>query len=55
VISPGAGSVDMEVVSIGVFKGHKLADPLSFWKWSQDVGDNGTGATHKAFEIAEPI
>jgi len=55
VISPRAGSVDMEVVGIGVFKGRKLADLLTFWEWSQDIGDDGTGATREVFQIAEPI
>jgi len=55
VISPRAGSVDVEVVGVGVFEGHKLADLLSFWERSQDVGDDGAGATRKAFQIAEPI
>jgi hypothetical protein len=55
VISPGAGSVDVEVVGVGVFKGRKLADLLSFWEWSQNVGDDGTGAMCEAFQIAEPI
>ena len=55
VISPRAGSVDVEVVGVRVFKGRKLADLLSFWEWSQDVGDDGTGATCEAFQIAEPI
>ena len=54
-ISPGAGSVNVEVVGVGMFKGRKLADLLSFWEWSQDVGDDGTGATRKAFQIAESI
>ena len=54
-ISPGAGSVNVEVVGVGVFEGRELADLLSFWEWSQDVGDDGTGATHKAFQVAEPI
>jgi len=55
VVSPRAGSVDVEVVGVGVFKGCKLADLLTFWEWSQDVGDDGTGATRKAFQVAEPI
>ena len=55
VISLGASSVDMEVVGVGMFEDRKLADLLSFWEWSQDVGDNGAGATRKAFQIAEPI
>jgi hypothetical protein len=55
VISLGAGSVDVEVVDIGVFKGCKLADLLSFWEWSQDICDDGMGATCEAFQIAEPI
>jgi len=55
VISPWAHSVDVEVVGVGVFEGRELADLLSFWEWSQDVGDNGTGATCKVFQIAEPI
>jgi hypothetical protein len=55
VISPGAGSVDVEMVGVGVFKGRKLADLLTFWEWSQDIGDDGTGATCEAFQIAEPI
>ena len=55
VISPRAGSVNVEVVGVGVFKGRKLADLLAFWEWSQDVGDDSTGATREAFQIAEPI
>jgi len=55
VISLGASSVNVEVVGVGVFEGRKLADLLSFWEWSQDVCDDGTGATRKAFQIAEPI
>jgi hypothetical protein len=55
VISPGARSVDMEVVGISMFEGHELADLLSFWEWSQDVHDDGTGAMCKVFQIAEPI
>ena len=49
VISPGAGSVNAEVVGIGVFEGCKLADLLAFWEWSQDVCDDGTGATREVF------
>jgi hypothetical protein len=45
----------MEVVGIGMFEGHELADLLSFWEWSQDVRDDGTGAMCKVFQIAEPI
>ena len=55
VISLGAGGVDVEVVGVGVFEGCKLADLLAFWEWSQDVGDDGAGATREAFQIAEPI
>ena len=55
VICPGASSVDVEVDGIGVFKGRKLADLLFFWEWSQDVCDDGTGATREVFQIAEPI
>jgi hypothetical protein len=55
VIGPGARSVDVEMVGVGVFEGRKLADLLSFWEWSQNVGNDGTGATRKAFQIAEPI
>jgi len=55
VISPRAGGVNVEVVGVGVFEGRKLADLLAFWERSQDVGDDGTGATRKAFQIAESI
>ena len=55
VISLGASSVDIEVIGTGVFEGRKLADLLSFWEWSQDVGNDGTGATCEAFQVAEPI
>ena len=55
VISPGAGSVNVEVVGVSMFEGHKLADLLSFREWSQDIGDSGTGAMCEAFQIAEPI
>jgi len=34
VISPGAGGVDVEMLGIGVFKGCKLSDLLSFGEWS---------------------
>jgi len=34
VISPGPSSVDVEVVSVGMFEGCELADLLPFWKWS---------------------
>jgi hypothetical protein len=49
VISPRAGGVDVEVGGVGVFKGCKLADLLAFWEWSQDIGDDGVGATREAF------
>jgi hypothetical protein len=55
VISPRAGRVDVEIVGVGMFKGRKLADLLSFWEWSQDVCDDGTGAMREAFQIAEPV
>jgi len=55
VISPRASSVDVEMVGVSMFEGRKLADLLSFWKWSQDVGDDGAGATREALQIAEPI
>jgi hypothetical protein len=55
VISPGASGVHAEVVGAGVFEGRKLVDLLSFWEWSQDVGDDGMGATREAFQIAEPV
>ena len=55
VITLGAGSVNVEVLCIGVFEGCELVDLLSFGEWSQDIGDDGMGATHKVFQIAEPI
>jgi hypothetical protein len=45
----------VEVVGVGVLEGRKLVDLLSFWEWSQDVGDDGMGATREAFQIAEPV
>ena len=33
-ISPGAGSIDVEVAGVGMFEGHELADLLSFREWS---------------------
>ena len=55
VISLRAGSVDVEIIGVGMFEGRELADLLSFWEWSQDVGNDGTGATCEAFQVAEPI
>jgi hypothetical protein len=34
VISLGADGVDVEMLGIGVFEGHKLSDLLSFREWS---------------------
>jgi hypothetical protein len=45
----------VEIVGVGMFEGRKLVDLLSFWEWSQDVCDDGMGAMHKVFQIAEPI
>ena len=55
VIRLGAGSVDVEVVSVSMFEGRELADLLSFWEWSQDMCDDSMGVTCEAFQVAEPI
>ena len=55
VISPRAGSIDVEMAGVGVFEGRELADLLTFWEWPQNVCDDGTGAAREALQIAEPI